>query len=165
MKDEEVIILVRRIRQELGELQRVLSRIQEGWELFRRSNEDLYLDGVALNLHGLYSGFERLFTRIAETIDGNLPQGAEWHKLLLGQMKVEIPGVSALLSFQLKQENFWTNFADFATSFVMCTPIILTLNVSKNWLKVPPKVSCNLMRKFLPLPRFLSNSITPLEGL
>ena len=165
MKDEEVIILVRRIRQELGELQRVLSRIQEGWELFRRSNEDLYLDGVALNLHGLYSGFERLFTRIAETIDGNLPQGAEWHKLLLGQMKVEIPGVSPLLSFQLKQENFWTNFADFATSFVMCTPIILTLNVSKNWLKVPPKVSYNLMRKFLPLPRFLSNSITPLEGL
>ena len=93
MKDEEVIILVRRIRQELGELQRVLSRIQEGWELFRRSNEDLYLDGVALNLHGLYSGFERLFTRIAETIDGNLPQGAEWHKLLLGQMKIEIPGI------------------------------------------------------------------------
>jgi hypothetical protein len=70
-----------------------LNRIQEGWELFRRSNEDLYLDGVALNLHGLYSGFERLFTRIAETIDGNLPQGAEWHKLLLGQMKAEIPGI------------------------------------------------------------------------
>lgn len=93
MKDEEVIVLVRRIRQELGELQRVLNRTQEGWELFRRSNEDLYLDGVALNLHGLYSGFEHLFTRIAETIDGNLPQGAEWHKLLLGQMKAEIPGI------------------------------------------------------------------------
>jgi len=84
VKDEEVTILVRRIRQELGELERVLNRTQEGWEQFRRSNDDLYLDGVALNLHGLYSGFERLFMRIAETIDGNLPQGAEWHKLLLG---------------------------------------------------------------------------------
>ena len=93
MKDEEVTALVRRIHQELEELQRVLNRIQEGWKLFRRSNDDLYLDGVALNLHGLYSGFERLFTQIAEIIDGNLPHGAEWHKLLLGQMKIEIPDI------------------------------------------------------------------------
>ncbi len=93
MKDEEVAILVRRIRQELEELQRVLDRIQQGWERSRRSNDDYYLDGVALNLHGLYSGFERLFTRIAETIDGNVPQGAEWHKSLLEQMKTEIPGI------------------------------------------------------------------------
>ncbi|HEU0295734.1 MAG TPA: hypothetical protein VFR47_23545 [Anaerolineales bacterium] len=93
MKDEEVTGLVGRIRQELEELQRVFNRIQEGWELFRRSNDDLYLDGVALNLHGFYSGFERLFTHIAETIDGKLPHGAEWHKLLLGQMKTEIPGI------------------------------------------------------------------------
>lgn len=93
MKDEEVTILVRRISQELEELRRVLNRIQEGWEVFRSSNDDLYLDGVALNLHGLYSGIERLFTHIAKTIDGSLPQGAEWHKLLLRQMKREFPGI------------------------------------------------------------------------
>ncbi len=93
MSDEELAGLVKRIHQELAELQRVLDRTQEGWELFRRSNDDLYLDSVALNLHGLYSGFERLFTHIAETIDGKLPQGAEWHKLLLEQMKTEIPGI------------------------------------------------------------------------
>ncbi len=93
MSDEELAGLVKRIHQELAELQRVLDRTQEGWELFRRSNDDLYLDSVALNLHGLYSGFERLFTHIAETIDGKPPQGAEWHKLLLEQMKTEIPGI------------------------------------------------------------------------
>jgi hypothetical protein len=93
VKDEEDTILVRRIHQELGELERVLNRTQAGWEQFRHSNEDLYLDAVALNLHGLYSGFERLFMRIAETIDSNLPQGAEWHKLLLGQMRAELPGI------------------------------------------------------------------------
>lgn len=93
MRDEEIAVLVRRIRQELEELQRVLNRIREGWELFRRSNDDLYLDGVALNLHGFYSGFERLFTHIAETIDGNLPHREDWHKLLLGQMQTEIPGI------------------------------------------------------------------------
>jgi hypothetical protein len=65
LKDEEVTILVRGIRQELEELQRVLDRIQEGWERSRRSNDDYYIDSVALNLHGFYSGFERLFTHIA----------------------------------------------------------------------------------------------------
>jgi hypothetical protein len=93
VKDEEVTILVRRIRQELEELQRVLDRIQEGWERSRRSKDDYYLDGVALNLHGFYSGFERLFTHIAETIDGDLPHGEDWHRLLLQQMKTEIPGI------------------------------------------------------------------------
>jgi hypothetical protein len=93
VKDEEVTVLVGHIHQELEELQRVLSRIQEGWERSRRSNDDYYLDSVALNLHGLYSGFERVFTHIAETIDGDLPRGEDWHKLLLGQMKNEFPGI------------------------------------------------------------------------
>jgi hypothetical protein len=81
VKDEELTGLVGRIRQELEELQRVLGRITEGWERSRRSNDDYYLDGVALNLHGFYSGFERIFTHIAETIDGDLPHGEDWHSL------------------------------------------------------------------------------------
>ncbi len=93
MKDEELSGLVRRVRQELDELQRVLGRVNDGWERSQRSNDDYYLDGVALNLHGLYSGFERIFTHIAETIDGDLPQGEDWHRLLLGQMKTEVPGL------------------------------------------------------------------------
>lgn len=93
MKDEEVTILVRRIRQVLEELRRVLDRTQEGWERSRRSNDDYYLDGVALNLHGFYSGIERLFTHIAETIDGDLPHGEDWHRRLLQQMKTEVPSV------------------------------------------------------------------------
>ena len=102
MKDEEVTILVRGIRQELEELQRVLDRIQEGWERSRRSNDDYYLDSVALNLHGFYSGFERLFTHIAETIDGDLPHGEDWHRRLLQQMKNEVPGVRpAVISTQM----------------------------------------------------------------
>jgi len=93
MKDDEITGLVRRIHQELAELERVLGRIQEGWERSRRSNDDYYLDGVALNLHGFYSGYERIFTHIAETIDGDLPRGEDWHSLLLRQMKTEVPGI------------------------------------------------------------------------
>ena len=93
MKDDEITGLVRRIHQELAELERVLGRVQEGWERSRRSNDDYYLDGVALNLHGFYSGYERIFTHIAETIDGDLPRGEDWHSLLLRQMKTEVPGI------------------------------------------------------------------------
>lgn len=75
MKDEELIGLVKRIHLELEEIQRVLGRIEEGWKRSRRSSDDYYLDGVALNLHGLYSGFERIFSHIAGTIDGELPSG------------------------------------------------------------------------------------------
>ena len=93
MIDEELTGLVKRIRQELEELERILDRAKEGWERSLRSNDDYYLDGVALNLHGFYSGFERIFTHIAETIDGEMPHGEDWHRLLLGQMKKEIPGI------------------------------------------------------------------------
>lgn len=93
MKDKRLVRLANRIRQELAELEHVLMRISEGWKRARRSDDDYYLDSVALNLHGFYSGLERVFTLIAETIDGSLPQGENWHLLLLQQMMEETPHV------------------------------------------------------------------------
>jgi hypothetical protein len=92
MKDSDFGELVSRIQQELNEINRVIERINDIWENARRSNDDYYLDAVALNLHGFYLGFERIFVRIAETIDGSLPQGEHWHVLLLQRMATEIPG-------------------------------------------------------------------------
>jgi hypothetical protein len=37
----------------------VVDRAQEGWHRASTSSDDLYLDGVALNLHGFYAGLER----------------------------------------------------------------------------------------------------------
>jgi hypothetical protein len=91
--DEIVKELIERIQLELDEIPRVLARMNEGWERFRRSNDDYYLDGVALNLHGFYMGIERILTRIAEMIDGDLPHGENWHLLLLEQMMKEDPRV------------------------------------------------------------------------
>ena len=90
MTDEIIQELIERIHFELEEIPRVLVRMNEGWERARRSNDDYYLDGVALNLHGFYMGIERIMTRIAETIDGGLPQGESWHLLLLEQMMKEV---------------------------------------------------------------------------
>ena len=93
MNGDEFAGLNKRIHQELREIQRVMTRISDGWERARRSNDDFYIDGVALNLHGLYSGFERIFIHIAEAVDDNLPHGENWHELLLKQMMGEVPGV------------------------------------------------------------------------
>ena len=93
MIDERIIRLASRIRRELDDLELVRVRIEEGWLRARRSDDDYYLDGVALNLHGFYSGLERIFSLIAETIDGSIPQGENWHLLLLQQVTAEIPEV------------------------------------------------------------------------
>jgi hypothetical protein len=91
--DEIIKELVERIHLELEEIPRVLTRMNDGWARARSSSDDLYLDGVALNLHGFYMGIERILTRIAETIDGKLPHGEGWHLLLLEQMTKEVPGI------------------------------------------------------------------------
>lgn len=93
MSSNEFSDLIRRIQFELGEIQVVLARINSGWDGARRSNDDVYLDSVALNLHGFYSGFERVFVHIAETVDDNLPRGDNWHDLLLRQMMNEVPRI------------------------------------------------------------------------
>jgi hypothetical protein len=79
-----------RIRLELAELEEVVRRVEEGWKRAEGSGDDYYLDGVALNLHGLYSGLERIFEVIALNVDGRKPEGENWHQELLRQMSTEI---------------------------------------------------------------------------
>jgi hypothetical protein len=93
MSGEEFSDLIKRIYQELEEIQLVLVRITAGWEHVHQTQDEFYIDSVALNLHGFYSGFERVFIQIAETVDGDLPYGENWHELLLQQMGNEIAGV------------------------------------------------------------------------
>ncbi|MEW5873373.1 MAG: hypothetical protein AB1894_29200 [Chloroflexota bacterium] len=89
--NERLQQLATRIRSEVVELERIVQRITEGWQRVRRSGDDYYLDGVALNLHGFYSGLERIFELVAATIDGSRPQGENWHQALLQQMCREMP--------------------------------------------------------------------------
>ena len=67
--------MAERIRQELIELDQVVTRVLAAWQRALRSGDEFYLDSVALNLHGFYSGIERIFERLAETLDDSLPKG------------------------------------------------------------------------------------------
>lgn len=90
---ERVLRLAQRIRDECQELARLVERAQDGWRRAQRSADDLYVDSVALSLHGFYAGLERLFEMIAVTVDGHVPRGENWHQVLLEQMAEEVPSV------------------------------------------------------------------------
>jgi hypothetical protein len=79
-----------RIQAELHEVERVVQRAEQLLLKMQTQNDEDYLDGVALNLHGFYAGVERIFEDIAREIDGSLPTGPEWHRNLLMQMSAEI---------------------------------------------------------------------------
>ena len=97
--------VAQRIDDGLPELERAVQRAQLAWARARSTADDLYLDSVALNLHGFYDGLERLLELIAAAIDGCVPQGANWHQLLLRQMTADVPGVRpAALSDATREE-------------------------------------------------------------
>lgn len=101
---ERLLRLAQRIRDECGELARLVARAHEGWRRSQQSSDDLYVDSVALNLHSFYAGLERLFEMVAAAIDGNVPRGENWHQALLDQMVAELPSVRpALISEETRQ--------------------------------------------------------------
>ena len=90
---EELANLAKRIREEVELIERSLQKTDEGWRVFQASGNEDYLDSVALNLHGFYSGLERIFEFVAEVIDGTKPSGENWHQTLLRQAATERPSV------------------------------------------------------------------------
>ena len=89
----DYLVVADRIRQEMGDLERIVARAERavGAARQRPEDQDLYIDSAALNLHDFYAGLERVFHQIATTVDGNLPAGREWHRDLLQQMQAELP--------------------------------------------------------------------------
>jgi len=89
----ERLALAGRIRASLEDVQATINRAIMLAEKGHRTGDDDYWDGVALNLHGFYTGVEHIFEDIARTIDTGLPTGAQWHTSLLLQMTVEMGGL------------------------------------------------------------------------
>lgn len=84
--------LAERIAGEIPELDRLVRRIEQRWSHGKAlpEQQDAYLESVALNLHGFYSGIERLFELIARHVDRSEPSGETWHRALLQQMVSDI---------------------------------------------------------------------------
>ena len=89
----EYLILAARIEAELLELEPLVERVKTAWLKAEKTGDDLYLDSVALNLHGFYAGVEKIFELIAVNIDQIKSTGEAWHQDLLKQMSMEIKRV------------------------------------------------------------------------
>jgi len=101
MKFEKI---TKRIKNEFNEIEMLTNRINTGLKKAKQSADDYYIDGVALNLHGLYSAIERIFALIAENIDDRVPEGKNWHAKLTEQMSTEIINVRpAIISKELEK--------------------------------------------------------------
>jgi hypothetical protein len=102
--------LVERIRGEVSDLDHLVQKALMAWETCKKpsSEQGIYMDSVALNLHGLYSGLERIFELIVRQVDKNMPAGDLWHRELLklvSQDKGDIrPSVIGTESFYFLDE-------------------------------------------------------------
>lgn len=74
--------LIARIHSYLDELVQVIDRVELLSGKAVSTGDDDYWDGVALNLHGFYSGVERIFEDIARSMDETTPEGLDWHRAL-----------------------------------------------------------------------------------
>ena len=92
---ESYLVLAERIRKELEDLERLVARANRAMSTAKRNAQDadLLLDSASLNMHDVYSGFERVFKQIAATVDGSVPNSLEWHRELLEQMALDLPKV------------------------------------------------------------------------
>ena len=84
--------LAQRIQLELTELDRTQATVNRHWQQARvaATDQDAYVNSVALNLHSFYSGLERIFELIAVEIDGGALGGADWHREMLRQVALDL---------------------------------------------------------------------------
>lgn len=77
-------------------------RVEKAWQKGMNNNDESYYDSVALNIHNMYNGVERIFEIIATSIDESKPEGKNWHRDLLIQMSLIITNIRPqVISHQL----------------------------------------------------------------
>ncbi|MGB2923715.1 MAG: nucleotidyltransferase domain-containing protein [Limnothrix sp.] len=93
MTNIQYAVLIGQIRQELEEIDKLVENNQRLLQKLRATQDEDYLGSIALNLHSFYSGAERIFKQIAQTVDQSVPDTADWHRQLLRQMTADLDGL------------------------------------------------------------------------
>jgi hypothetical protein len=87
-----------RLRGEIASDRRAMTRRCADLEEAKRRLDRAPADPAALALeawaiHGWYTALESLLERVARQLDSEVPTGDRWHRELLAQASVEVPGV------------------------------------------------------------------------
>ena len=100
---QKIYRVVSEIEEELGNIERLLSELNEHQKEEPRNS--FYLRAVGSIFHDFYCGVERIFERIAEELNGGIPEGENWHIQLLKDMTLQIEEVRpAVISKELVAE-------------------------------------------------------------
>lgn len=94
--------LIDNIKDEIENLQRLNEEMN--YLLVRIKDEPTFIEirATASILHDFYSALEKIFEKIALSIDNNLPKGEKWHIELLTQMAKPFPNIrSSVISEDL----------------------------------------------------------------
>lgn len=83
-------VLHAEIKDELENLKKLLT---EAKEIKQKEASNVSVRTGGSILHDFYTGAEKIFEMIANTIDKRVPSGLRWHAELLNQMTLEIPGL------------------------------------------------------------------------
>lgn len=84
--------LIAEIENELAYLERIEAQVEEARLRFADTEPDGFgIQGVALVLHDFYNAAENIFKRIALELGEGLPQGGDWHAVLLRNMTLRVP--------------------------------------------------------------------------
>ncbi len=96
---KDLLLVEARIQEEMENVrllvdslkQRGLFPLKEAGKALLR--DDYLLRAVASVLLDYYTVAENIFKEVAKVIDGKVPEGQDWHKELLVQMKLNISGI------------------------------------------------------------------------
>jgi len=88
-------LLAERLRTELQQLGKVVARAEGALARARQNvqDQDYFIAAAALDLHSFYASIERLLELIAADVDKSQPTTARWHRDLLAQMALNVPGL------------------------------------------------------------------------
>ncbi len=84
---------VKRVTLEIRDELKKLDRLYAEWQGVDPDDRTIILRGKASIFHDFYSGAERIFKRIADEINGGIPAGDAWHRELLNDMRLDMPGL------------------------------------------------------------------------
>ena len=95
----------RRLGAEIEHALESLEKLREELATAPRDDDSFTLRARGSMLHDFYSGIERVFVRIAEELNGGVPQGEQWHRQIVTDMSLKIPGVRpAVIDAALAEE-------------------------------------------------------------
>ncbi len=99
--------LIHRISDELQKIERTVGRIERALkkiDVLPVDAREFIERALAADIAEVYTGFEKIFERIANEIDKHLPKGERWHTDLLAQMVERRPERPLVISKDIQQK-------------------------------------------------------------